>query len=272
MPSASRIDVAAYFDRIGLRGPVTPTLETLHAIAAAHVVAMPFNNLDILLGAPVSLEPSALERKLLIEGRGGYCFEQNGLLLNVLRQIGFAVTPLGGRVRLETPRPVVPPRTHLFLKVDVDNEPWLVDVGLGRLAMSSAIRLEPGRAQATQHEPRRIVEEDGRLFNQAHLNGAWSDAYEFTLDEMHPIDQEIANWWTSAHPQSRFRNNLLVARAGPSGSRLTINNNWFAIRDASGTARGEELRSPAHLLAILDQHFGLLYPRGTVFRWPGSPW
>lgn len=86
MPSASKIDVAAYFGRIGLSGPATPTLATLHAIAAAHVVAIPFNNLDILLGAPVSLEPVSLERKLVLEGRGGYCFEQNGHRLPLARR------------------------------------------------------------------------------------------------------------------------------------------------------------------------------------------
>ena len=230
------VDIAAYFTRIGYRGPATATVDTLHGISVAHVTRLPFNNLDILLGRSIPLDLGALERKIVREGRGGYCFEQNGYLLRVLRQLGFRVTPLGGRARLQTPREVMPPRTHMCLKVDIAGEPWLFDVGFGALSLSAAIRLVPDIEQRTPHETRRITLESGRYFHQARLGDSWNDAYEFTLDELHPIDQEVGNWWTSAHPASRFRTRLIVARAEARGDayRSTTTSSPSVRRTASG--------------------------------------
>ena len=77
-------DLPAYFARIGLHGERQPTLDLLRAIVHAHVSSIPFENLDVLLGRGISLDPTAVERKLVHDRRGGYCFEQNSLLLHVL--------------------------------------------------------------------------------------------------------------------------------------------------------------------------------------------
>src|SRR3982751_885916 len=111
-------DLDAYFARIGYAGSRAPTLDTLHAILAAHVRTIPFENLDVLLGRGISLAPADIERKLVRDRRGGYCFEQNGLLLMVLTALGFRATPRSARVRLRHPRDSTPPRTHLFLRVE----------------------------------------------------------------------------------------------------------------------------------------------------------
>ena len=272
MTQAEHIDVEGYFARIGLEIPGKPSLEALHRIALAHVSTMPFNNLAILRGHPIKLDVGALNRKLIAEGLGGYCFEQNGVLQHVLTALGYSVTPLGARVLLEAPRGAVTPRTHFFLRVDVDHEAWLVDVGFGSLSPSAAIRLAPDVEQPTPHETRRIVEEDGRWFHQALLGGVWSDCYEFTPDVMHPIDREIANWWTSTSPASRFMNNLIVARAAPTGQRLTIHNQAFTIRGADGVGDSQTIGSAQELLSILDRHFGLTFPPDTRIEVPGKTW
>ena len=98
MPEAS-IGLDAYFARLGYAGSRAPTLETLHAISARHVAAIPFENLDVLLGRPIRLDPASLQQKLLREKRGGYCFEQNNLLLLVLRALGYHVVALGSSWR-----------------------------------------------------------------------------------------------------------------------------------------------------------------------------
>src|SRR3954463_2712152 len=134
-------DFDAYFARIGYPGPRTPTLDVLHAITAAHAQSIPFENLDVLLGRPIELEVESLFRKLVTERRGGYCFEQNGLLLHVLGTLGFDAKPLSARVRLQRPRDFVPPRTHMFVRVEIDGEVWLTDVGVGGASLTSAIRL-----------------------------------------------------------------------------------------------------------------------------------
>jgi N-hydroxyarylamine O-acetyltransferase len=259
-------DLDAYFARIGYTGPRNPTLEVLNAVAEAHIQSIPFENLDVLLRRSISLEPAAIFQKLVLDHRGGYCFEQNGLLLEILGAMGFQVVPLSARVRLQRPRDFTPPRTHVFLRVSINGENWLVDVGVGGLSPTSAIRLEEsGRLQTTPHEPRRIVREDGRLFHQVLLGEQWCDVYEFTLEEMPLIDRELGNWYTSTHPESHFRDRLIVARAAPQGGRITLQNDEFSTRGRDGRADTRNLNSPEELLEVLATHFGLHFPAGTRF-------
>lgn len=91
-------DLDAYFKRTGYTGSRAPCLQTLHALVRAHAQTIPFENIDVLLDRPVSLEPATVFNKLVVRQRGGYCFEQNGLFLQVLRQLGFAARALGARV------------------------------------------------------------------------------------------------------------------------------------------------------------------------------
>jgi N-hydroxyarylamine O-acetyltransferase len=265
-------DLDAYCARIGYHGSRAPTLATLHAIVAGHVATIPFENLDVLLGRSIPLDAGALVQKLVHQRRGGYCFEQNGLLLLVLSSLGFSVTPLSGRVRWERPRDFTPPRTHLLVRIELDGVSWLADVGVGGLSLTSAIRLETEAEQSTPHEPRRIIREQGRLFHQVRIGTEWLDVCEFTLEEMPPIDRELANWYTSAHPESRFRTRLVASRAGPDGQRLSVLNQDFKIRDAHGRSQTRVLSSPEELLAVLGEQFGLHFPPGTRFDRGMVPW
>lgn len=266
------LDLDAYFARIGYDGPRTPTIKTLNGIASAHAQAIPFENLDVLLGRSISLEPETIFQKLVHQRRGGYCFEQNGLLLDVLRALDFKVVPISARVRWQQPRDFTPPRTHLFLRVELDGESWLADVGVGGLSLTSAIRLIEDITQETPHETRRLVREDGRWFHQVLLSSEWADVCEFTLEEMPLIDRELANWFTSAHPQSHFRNRLLVARAAPYGVRHTLLNEELTIREADGHAHTRKLTSPDELISVLDEYFGLTFPPDTRFDRGTVPW
>lgn len=260
-----RFDLDAYFARIGYSGPRAPTLEVLHAITEAHTQSIPFENLDVLMGKPIHLDTDALFQKLVHERRGGYCFEQNGLLLQVLTEMGFQAAPISARVRLQRPRDYTPPRTHVFIRIELEGESWLTDVGVGGVSLTAAIRLDTSDEQPTPHEPRRIVREDGKLFHQIRFGSEWNDVYESTLEEMPLIDRELGNWYTSAHPQSHFRNRLIVARAGPDGTRLTVQDNEFSIRRANGQAEKQTITSSEMLLEILAVHFGLNFPAGTRF-------
>jgi len=266
------MNLAGYFQRIGYRGGYQPDLALLSALTTAHTRSIPFENLDVLLGRPIALEPDALFQKLIVDRRGGYCFEQNGLFLEVLRELGFQVAPLSARVRLQRPRDFTPPRTHVFLRVELRGESWLTDVGVGGLSLTSPLRLASREEQATLHEPRRIIQEGERLFHQVRFGAEWQDVCEFTLEEMPPIDRELANWYTSAHPNSHFKNRLLVARAAPEGQRLTILNDQFTLRDRYGTATTRQIASAPELLEVLLKQFGLSFPAGTRFGDGGGPW
>ena len=266
------MDLSAYFARIGYDGPAEPTLDVLNAIVQAHVQSIPFENLDVLQGRPIELAPAALEHKLVQRRRGGYCFEQNGLLLLALEAIGYDVTPLSARVRYGRPSGVVPPRTHLFLRVELEGTPWLADVGVGGFSMSSAIRLDESDEQATPHESRRIVREGALRLHQMRFGADWHDLYEFTLEEMPPVDRELANWYTSAHPQSDFRNRLVVALALPGGRRKTLLNREFSDRQRNGTTAGRVIATHQELLAVLADEFGLHIEQGSTLTCAGLDW
>jgi N-hydroxyarylamine O-acetyltransferase len=265
-------DLDAYFARIGYAGPRTPALSTLHAISAHHAAAIPFENLDVLLNRPPKLDPASLEQQLVHARRGGYCFQQNGLLLHVLAALGYTVKPLSARVRLQRARDFIPPRTHLFVQVQLGGEPWVVDCGVGSFSLTSAIRLVEDIEQPTAHEPRRFVRAGGSLFHQVKVGEEWNDVCEFTGEEMPLIDREVANWWTSTNPETNFRQRLSVARAGLDGTRRSILNREFTLRRGPEILEQREIQSPDELLAVLAEEFGLRFPAGTRFGPPGSPW
>jgi N-hydroxyarylamine O-acetyltransferase len=258
-------DLQAYFDRIRYRGSCAPTVTTLHALTAAHSQAIPFENLDVLLGRGIDLDGEAVFDKLVRRQRGGYCFEQNGLLLTALTKLGFDVRPLSARGRIFPAPGGVPPRTHVFLAVAIDEQRWLTDVGVGGFSLTSAVRLDVEGEQRTPHEPRRIAREGDHWVHQAWLGEVWTDVYEFTGEEMPAIDREVGNWFTSAHPRSHFRDRLIVARATSDGGRITLLNDELKIRRPGGEVRVCKVASPEALLAVLDEHFGLRFPAGTRF-------
>jgi N-hydroxyarylamine O-acetyltransferase len=261
-----------YFARIGYGGPAVATLEVLRAISAHHVDAIPFENLDVLLGRPIELTLDALLAKLVGGRRGGYCFEQNGLLLEVLQAIGFAARPLSARVRYQQPREAVPARTHLFVQVDLDGVPWIADVGFGGFSLAAPIRLALDDVQQTPHDRRRIVADGSRWFHQIRLADAWHDLNEFTREEMPLIDRQVANWYTSTSPSSSFRQRLVAARARHDGQRVTLLNRELTRRRPDGTADVTALDSPPALLEVLATEFGLHFPAGTTFPCVGLDW
>src|SRR5262249_17124176 len=149
---------------------------------------------------------------------------------------------------------------------------WLVDVGFGALSLTSAIRLALDEPQPTPHETRRLVRHGAVLIHQAQLGDDWHDLYELTLEEMPPIDREVANWYTSTHPASQFRSRLWVARALPDGCRLSLLNRELRVRQRDGSAETRMLESPDELLAVLAERFGLVFPPGTRFPCDALDW
>ena len=117
--TSDAIDLDTYFQRIGYGGDRTPTLKTLQSIHQRHAEAIAFENLNPFLKQPVLLDIKSLQKKLVHEGRGGYCFEQNLLLRSVLIALGFQVTTLAARVLLNLPPGTITPRSHMLLQVDI---------------------------------------------------------------------------------------------------------------------------------------------------------
>src|SRR5215469_6173957 len=179
--SAEAIDLEAYFRRIGYSGPRDPILDTLRGIHLRHALSMPFENLDPLLGRTPRLDLPSLHRKLVLGGRGGYCFEQNLLLSHVLQTLGFHVVNLGARVVWNAPPGTVRPRTHMLLRVDLPGGPYIADVGFGGLTLTAPLRLLPGLEQATPHEAFRVIELGDGFVIEACVREAWKALYWFDL-------------------------------------------------------------------------------------------
>ncbi len=118
-----------YLARVEHVASLDPTVATLHALHEAHASHIPFENIDVLLGRGVDLEPAALQQKIVVDRRGGYCFEHNLLFASVLQELGFDVTCLSARVRLGAVG--IRPRTHMLLLVRCAESQWIADVGFG---------------------------------------------------------------------------------------------------------------------------------------------
>lgn len=253
------IDLDAYCARIGYTGPRTPTLATLEAIHALHPQAIAFENLDPLLRRPLKLDAASLQAKLIESGRGGWCFEQNALFKLVLEALGFAVTGLGGRVLWNKPDETVPARSHMVLKLDVEGETFIADVGFGGLTLTAPLRLEADIEQATPHETFRLARLDDGFRLEAQLRGEWKPIYRFDLARQFPVDYEVSNHFLLTHPSSPFLTLLMAARAAPD-HRFALLNNELAVHRPDGTTERRRLNGTAEIRRTLEQKFGLTLP------------
>jgi N-hydroxyarylamine O-acetyltransferase len=127
------MDISAYLKRLKLSGPCQADLPTLQALQRAHLVAIPFENLDIHLKRPIFLDETSLWDKLITRKRGGFCYEVNGLFAGLLKEIGFGVTYLNARDYHPEDDAFGIDFDHLTLLIQIPNDTkrWLVDVGYG---------------------------------------------------------------------------------------------------------------------------------------------
>ncbi|OBI86141.1 arylamine N-acetyltransferase family protein [Mycobacterium asiaticum] len=253
------LDLSAYFDRVGYRGASDPTLEVLQGLVTAHTRAIPFENLDPFTGVPVDdLGPEALFDKLVRRRRGGYCYEQNGLMGYVLAELGYRVRRLAGRVVwMQPPDAPLPAQTHTVLAVTFPGcaGPYLVDVGFGGQTPTSPLRLQTGGVQQTTHEPYRLEDRGDGLVLQAQVRGEWQALYEFSTQTRPQIDLTVGSWYVSTHPASHFVTGLMVA-AVTEDARVNLSGRTLAIHRAAGSEK-IVLDDVAGVLDTLRQRFGI---------------
>jgi N-hydroxyarylamine O-acetyltransferase len=263
------LDLAAYARRIGYTGEWAPTLETLKALHLAHATHIPFENLDVLLRRPIRLDLESLWAKLVVGGRGGYCFEQNALFAAVLETIGFRITRLAARVRMGAaqaqPPKSVRPRSHMLLAVDLDGQIWLVDVGFGAEVFLHPIPLTPRVVTPQFGWQYRVIAEGSQHVLQSLRPEGWFDLYSFTLEEQHPVDYEVSNYFTSTNPNSVFVKTLLAQRPGPDCRRMLANRRLIEYRPDATTET--TVPDDDALLEVLAEHFTLRFPSGTRFAY-----
>jgi N-hydroxyarylamine O-acetyltransferase len=206
------VDLDAYCRRIGYAGPRTPTLATLRALQRLHAAAIPYESIDVRRGLGVDLTPAVVDAKLIGARRGGYCFELNTLFLRVLRAVGFRAEPLSARSRWRRPLHERVARTHIALRVRIDERDWLADVGFASCMLTTPLDIGVRGAQETAHEPVRLVPLPGELRIERELGGEWQPLYDLLLAPQEPVDLLAANWLISTHPASTFHEHLVLSR------------------------------------------------------------
>lgn len=256
-----------YLERLGWAGPTlsgdTARGDDARAVLAALVVhhtgAIPFENINSFLHQPVDVSPDAVVEKLVHQQRGGYCFEQNILFKMVLEALGYRVDGLLARVLWVNPDPTTQNRTHMALKVTLDDTPTpvIVDVGFGGNVLTGVLDLVSEVAQTTPNGAFKLVERADGWLQMVEIGDVWRPTYLFTLEPHFQTDFELASWWVSTNPQSPFRSMLAAARALPD-KRVALRNRQLSIHHADGTSTVEEL-SPAAAIACLSTHFGIKF-------------
>lgn len=246
----------AYLAHLGLPAPQRLDREALDALIAAHLARVAFENLDVLLARPIHIDAERVFAKVVERGRGGYCFELNGLFGRLLMSLGFRVTPLVARVRWGLPAEAPLTLTsHLMLRIDLADGAYLADVGFGSANPTRALPLE-GR-ESLGDLPFRLLppsETQGDYHLETRIGEAWLPVYHFDLQPQPWIDYIPRNWYTSTHPDSLFCQMLVAARTEP-GQRLTLRNGLFTRRTPDGQVTQRLLTDADEMIAVLREHF-----------------
>lgn len=242
------MDTDAYLARIGAQRPAAADLETLRALQAHHLEAVPFENLSVHLGEPIVLEAAALEDKIVHRARGGFCYELNGLFANLLRELGFAVTLLAARVYQDGSR-LGPPFDHLALRVDLD-EPWLVDVGFGASSRHPLRLFAPGPQRDANGEFLLLDQPGGDV--QVRQDGKPAYLLETRAREL--ADFVPTCWWQTTSPDSHFTRSLTCSLPTGTG-RITLSGDRL-IETVDGR-RAEQMLTEPEILGAYRKHFGI---------------
>ncbi|WP_431479771.1 arylamine N-acetyltransferase family protein [Pseudomonas simiae] len=255
-----------YLQRLGYDSPPAPSLRTLQDLQLRHVCSFAFENLSSLMRLPVPIDLASVERKVLLEGRGGYCYELNQMFLALLQELGFDARGITGRVVMGGPPDARTARTHRLSLVTLDGVRYITDVGFGGMVPSSPLLLDTEVVQATAHEPYRVTFDGHDSYTLwVQVANEWRGLYVFDLQVQATIDYEIGNWYVSTHPDSVFVGQLKVARLA-AGERHTLNNANYAIHYLDRPSEKRALVSADEVLQLLTEVFGICVPVTAALR------
>ena len=250
-----------YFERIGLKyeEPYEPNLEHLIELHLAHNYTIPYENLDLLKGKKLSLDYDDLYEKFIINKRGGYCFEVNGLFGWLLRELGYNVTDYLGRYcRGETLE--VPMRRHRILKVELPEGNYLADVGIGDKAQRYPLKMVEGVEQKDVDDIYKFEKDDfyGWKLMEKLPDGSWGVFFTFTEEPQAPTDFEMPSFWCERHPDSAFWKIPIFCLKAERGM-VTLLGDTF--RDSRGGVLIEEreLKTDEEKAEVYKKYFNLEY-------------
>lgn len=245
-------ELARYLDRIGFGGARRRDRETLAALHEAHLLTVPFENLDIEQHRPIEVDTSRFVDKVVARRRGGFCYELNGAFAELLRAFGFPVTLLSARV-FNAAGELGEEFDHLALRVDLD-EPWLADVGFGD-GFRRPLQLNVREPQNDGWDDYRIVDESDFLLLERRNGDRWVPQYRFTLEARELSEFAPMCLFHQTSPLSPFTRKSVCSLATPDG-RITLSNGKL-IRTV-GSERSEREVDPSEWAAILREEFDVV--------------
>ncbi|KPU43132.1 N-hydroxyarylamine O-acetyltransferase [Oxobacter pfennigii] len=232
--SNDTFNIQAYLERINYEGKTDVSYETLYGIHLAHTFNVPFENLDVYLRRPIPLDKESLFKKIVLNKRGGYCFEMNGLFSFVLQDLGFKVSNLLARGTRDGI--TYSPKTHQVLMVELDGKRYLADVGYGNDGIEAPVLMEPNLEQKHFHNTYRILEDPkvGYIL-QRKVDDGFRIMYAFTLEECSPMDYVMSNHYTATYPESLFIKIRLCTMPSKEGRITLTDGNLKVIKDGTIT-------------------------------------
>lgn len=250
---ADNFDLQAYFSRISFRGEPVEDFPTLKGMMRCQLFTVPFENLDVQEGKVVSLIPEEIYSKIVEHGRGGYCYEVNGLFAMALDALGIPYRFVAARPMTY---PVRRPKTHMAVVAAVDGGQWLCDLGFCSYGIREPLDLNGLDREIRQDSDifRLSKGEDGEYLLQSLSDGRWMNLYEFNLSPQEWVDFEPANYLNSTHPDSIFVRSLMAVLQTPSGKKVLHGDRF---REVSENGTRELTPSPDELPALLDREFSL---------------
>jgi N-hydroxyarylamine O-acetyltransferase len=250
-----------YLDALGIaRAEPSPPL--LAEITRRHVATLPFSSVGPRLGDDLPLDSASLLDRIVVRGRGGYCFEQNGLLFEVLQELGFEVRIQLARVIHN--QDIHPGLTHRVTLVEVDGRRYVVDVGFGPLGPPYPVPMP--ESAAVDDDPRFRVHEaqPGEFHMQSIVDGDRYSLYRFDLVRYGHSDCEIGHFYSHRHPEATFVNNLVASLILDVEVRSLRNREYRVIRAEGTTTTG--ITSAAELRGLLAAGFGIRVTEAEAHR------
>ncbi len=249
--------LTAAFDRIGLiyDPDAAPTPELLSDVQYAMATHVPYENLDIVAGIPLSLDYGDLYDKIVTRHRGGYCFELNGFLGELLRSLGYGIVEVMARyLRGEVK---IPMRRHRVLLAEAsDGSRWIADAGIGQAAFKRPLRCEEGAGAKIDGETYRVGREPffGWVISDWH-DGAWRKFYSFTEEVQLNIDYIMPSFWCEHAPESPFPGAPMLSIKTTDG-RITVDGDVFRVWHGE-TPTEKTIGSEEERAEIYRKYFGI---------------
>jgi N-hydroxyarylamine O-acetyltransferase len=255
------MDITTYLTRISYHKPVKPDVQTLQELQHAHMQTVPFENLDIASKRPIRLDIESLWNKIILQRRGGFCYELNGLFAELLQSIGYDVTYLNARVFNSRGGPGID-FDHLALLVRMPNSSvrWLADVGFGD-SFNRPLNLDERGEQKQGLRAYRLEETSaGFITWQKNYDGTWEPQYFFDLEpHKFPEEYESACLYHQTSPRSSFTRGSIISIATSDG-RVSLEDGRLIIT-TNGQRSESAVHNQAEYQALLKEYFDVTLPK-----------